>query len=226
MKQLSEYIIVSLVFILLIFAVVFNTTYDASIKASMYKQDNLALKHFKTCYDNVNGKPLEKINKCLSNSLTSDPTGDAFVVNLKDMSIVWDNSVDCKTNKVMYLTKDSVCKLVKNPKSCVALSNKIKLGTPGKAEWMFDSSPELDSWIVLPNELHNFDGSLRATNGITKQYIVVQGNQYDEYTKYFKWLKLIVNSFVGIMLFLLLVLFIVTKQTNECSSGEFCKFQR
>ena len=226
MKQLSEYIIVSLVFILLVFAIIFNTTYDVIIKDVMYKQNNLVLKHFKTCYDNVNGKPLEKINKCLSNSLTSNPTGDAFVLDLKDMSVVWDNSIDCKTNKVMYLTKNSICKLAYDPKSCEELSNKIKLGVAGKAEWMFDGSPELDSWIVLPDELHNFDGSLRATNGITKQYVVVQGNQYDEYTKEFKWLKVIVNSFVGIMLFILLVLFISLKRMNECNSKEYCKYQR
>lgn len=217
MKQLLEYLIVTLVALLLIFAVIFNTVFDLSIQHSLMQINKNNLSHFKTCYNNVSGKPTTRIDKCLSNSLSTYPTGDAFVVNLKNMEVVWDNSTDCKTSKTMYLTKNSICKLAADPQSCERLSKKIKLGVASNGVWNFDGSPEYDSWVILPDELHNFDGTLRATNGITKQYAVVQGAQIDEYMTNFKYIKIIVNVFVGVSLFMLLILFISVRKIGECT---------
>jgi len=225
MVKLGEHIVIFCILIIILFNIIFNITYKTVIEQSMYDQNKLALKHFKTCYKDVSGKPIDRINKCLSNSLTSDPTGDAFVVDIKSMRVIWDNSIDCKTDKTMYLTKDSICKLASNQKSCINLSNNIHKGYDSYGKWYFDNSAELDDWIILPDDTHNFDGSLRAEKGIVSQYAVVQGNQYDEYTRYFKYLPLIVNIGTVIILLFLLIIFTLFTQIKEYNNNFECKYK-
>jgi len=176
---------------------------------SYNEQAKLELQHIKTCFNSVNGSVVDKLSKCASNSLVGGRTGDVFVINLKDMKLIWDNSIDCKTSKTMYLTKNSVCKLASNQESCGRLSKQIKLGYNGKYSWNFDDSEEHNNWIILPDEIHNFDGSSRATQGIKDQIVLVQGFQEDEVmTKYkiINWINKIITSIILILLSLLLLI--------------------
>lgn len=211
--------------LIILFSATFNTMFDYYTDKQMHYTNQLNLKHFRVCYSQAKGEPLEKINTCLLGSLSSNPTGDAFVLNLKNMEVIWDNSVDCKTNKKMYLTKDSICKLANDPQSCIDLSNQIKKGYNSQGEWYFDDSKEADDWIILPDEAHNFDGSLRAVKGITSQYAVVQGNQYDEFTKNFIWLKYFVNIFSIILLVMNILIYFLLKRIHICNSGKTCEYQ-
>jgi len=217
MKSLKK----TLIFISIILVVIASVGIDHSIKSSITKtynkQAQLELQHMNTCFNQATGSITEKLNKCASNSLVGGRTGDVFAVNLKDMKIIWDNSVDCKTSETMYLTKDSVCKLASNPGSCEKLSKQIKLGYNGNYSWFFDDSKEYDNWIVLPNEIHNFDGSSRAVAGIKDQIVLVQGFQTDEVMEDFK-LPLILNkvfSTIIILLLSILLLFIDKKDKYE-----------
>jgi len=175
---------------------------------SYNEQAKLELQHIKTCFNSVNGTVTDKLNKCASNSLVGQPTGDVFAVNLKDMKLIWDNSVDCKTSKTMYLTKASVCKLAKDPNSCERLSKQIKLGYNGKYSWNFDGSKEYDNWIILPDEIHNFDRSARATQGVKDQLAIVQGFQEDEVLNRYwilDWVNKVITSTILILLSILLL---------------------
>ena len=186
--------------------ILFNAIFNYEVVQQMHTVNQLNLKHFQTCYNLVSGKPLEKINKCLSGSLSSYSTGDAFVVRLPDMAVIWDNSVDCKTGKQMYLTMDSICKLAYDPQSCLRLAEKIRKGYPSSGSWYFDGSKEIDDWIILPDEVHNMDGSLRSEAGLKRQYVVVQGAQTDEFMKNYKIFKYIINGSFVVILFIELLL--------------------
>ena len=172
----------------------------------MHTINRLNLKHFQTCYNMVSGKPLQRISKCLAESLSSGPTGDAFVVRLPDMAVIWDNSVTRKPGKLVYLTKDGICKLAKDPHSCLRLASKIRKGYPGSGAWYYDNSKELDDWIILPDDVHNMDGSLRSVVGLKDEYAVVQGAQTDEFMKNYKILKYVINGSFAVMLFIELLL--------------------
>ena len=182
--------------------------YKSEINIAKY-QNELNLKHIKTCIDDlkdVNLTMLEKINVCADNSLTLGQTGDAFAVNLKDMRVIWDNSIDCKINNTNYLTKNSICKYAKDPDSCVKLAQHMKQGYDGTYIWNFDGSPEITSWIILPNETTNFDGSKRALVGVKDQIIMAQGAQLDEVKQHFDLIKIFVNL-IGFALLLVLAMF-------------------
>lgn len=224
-KSSLNILMIVLIAVTILFGAIFNSMFDYYVEKQMHEINKLNLKHFQTCYSNAKGKPLEKINTCLLGSLSSEPTGDAFVVNLKDMSVIWDNSTDCKTGKKIYLTKNSVCKISSNPESCLNLAKSLKKGYNGSGSWYFDDSKEIDDWIILPNETHNFDGTLRATNGLTKQYAIVQGNQYDEFTSNFIFIKYFVNIIVVLMLIIEILVSIFLRKISVCGSSKFCKFQ-
>jgi len=207
-----------LIFISIILIIISSVSIDYFIKSSVIntynKQAQLELQHIHTCFNQATGNINEKLNKCASNSLVGGRTGDVFVVNLKDMKLIWDNSVDCKTSKIMYLTKDSVCKLASNSDSCEKLSKQIKLGYNGNYSWFFDDSKEYDNWIVLPNEIHNFDGSSRAIEGVKDQTVLVQGFQTDEVMKDFK-LPLILNKTLSAITILLLSILLLTNTKDK-----------
>jgi len=195
--------------------IAYNVFFKYTVKQEMHIINKLNLKHFKTCYNSVSGSLQTRLNKCLSDSLSSAPTGDAFVVRLPDMAIVWDNSVDCKTGKQMYLTKNSVCKLSKDPQSCEKLAAEIHKGYNGSGDWYFDNSMEVDDWIILPNETHNMDGSLRADVGLKEQYAVVQGAQTDEFLKPLNPLKYFIIFLITILLLFETLLLCIVKKFNE-----------
>jgi len=208
MKKYKINILLLLMMLTVAGSVILNSMFKQLIVDSHNQQAKLELHHIKTCFNSTNGSITDKLNKCASNSLVGGRTGDVFAVNLKDMKIVWDNSRDCKTSKTMYLTKDSVCKLAKGPESCERLAKQIKLGYDGKYSWNFDGKKEYDNWIVIPDNTHNFDGSVRATAGEKDQIALVQGFQEDEIMarySFLSWANKIV-TFIMLLLFSFLLI--------------------
>jgi len=209
-EKLKQRLFWLLLFVFAFFGIMLTNyiLYKSEINIAKY-QNELNLKQIKTCINDlkdINLTILEKINICADNSLTLGQTGDAFVVNLKDMKVIWDNSIDCKIYGTNYLTKNSICKYAKDFDSCIKLSKRMKQGYNGTYIWNFDGKPEITSWIILPNETTNFDGSKRSFVGIKDQIIIAQGAQLDEVKQHFELIKIFVNL-IGFALLLVLATF-------------------
>jgi len=205
---------------LALFLVLFNFLYNTTVDLTIYKNNKLAIEHVKTCINyNKDASLTDALNECATDSLVGGNTGDVYVVRLRDMKILWDNSVDCKdNNKSMYLTKDSICKLAKDKDSCIKLADRIHKGYDGEKIWQFDNTKEYDDWVIMPNPNQNFDGSFRSIEGLKDQIAIVQGTQYNEYTQYLKYIKYLVNLFIGIYLVMLVIILVV--KTEEDSRND------
>ena len=211
----KESILLEIVYLSFIL-IIFNFLYYTSISLTINRESKLAVSHIKTCMDqNKKVSLVTALNECATNSLVGGDTGDVFIVRLRDMKILWDNSIDCKDgNKSMYLTKNSICKLAEDKESCITLANKIHKGYNGEEVWKFNVTDEYDTWIIMPNTNQNFDGSFRSIEGLKDQIAIVQGVQYNEFTKYLKILKYFINIFLGLYL-AILVIIIVIKSNEE-----------
>jgi len=214
----ESYIIFRILY-LSVFLVFFNFIYKVSVDMTINKEAKLSLEHIRQCIQHSTGskKPTTNIlNRCLSNSLVGGSTGDVFVVSIRDKKVVWDNSLDCKTGDNSTLTLNGICNKAYDANSCVELGNMIAKGYSNSFVWYFNDNPEYGSWIILPNETLNFNGTPRANSESTDQLAIVQGVQYVEFTEYLKYIKWFVNTYIGIYLFLLVIISsIIYKKERE-----------
>jgi len=204
----ESYIIFRILY-LSVFLVFFNFIYKTAVDMTINKEAKLSLEHTRQCIRyNTNGKKptADTFNLCLSNSLVGGNTGDMFVVSVHDKKVVWDNSLDCKIGNNPTLTLNGICNKAHNADSCIELGNNIAKGYPSSFVWYFNNNPEYDSWIILPNETLNFNGTTRADSGSTDQLAIVQGVQYVEFIEYLKYIKWFVNIYIGTYLFLLVII--------------------
>ena len=151
--------ILSTVLVIKVLLDIFTMKYiDLSMKENEMNQARMNLDRIQNCvvmylWEKEKNVSLvqEALDICASNSLVWWPTGDVFAIDLRDMSLLWDASSDCKLNEKAYLTEDSICKLASDPESCVWLSKEIAKWYNWEYTWRFDDSDERSTWIVSPN---------------------------------------------------------------------------
>ena len=114
-----------------------------------------------------------EFTKCGLKRLSLGRTGDMFVIRKDDLLLFWDNSSDCRPSKndKMYMTKNGICSLFNDSKSCERAIKYMKNKKHGFTDWLFDESKEIIYFKTI------------KVNG--KEYIVGQGSQTDESDRYY-----------------------------------------
>ena len=125
----------------------------------------------KNCLESLNPKNENELIKdadiCLKYLRNNGKTGDMFIFRVKDKAIVWDASKDCKLSpKDSYLTKDKICSLFYDKKSCIKASNKFQKQTFGVSKWEFTPSYEYDYFDTI---------EVNKT-----KYRIISGGQFEE----------------------------------------------
>ena len=194
---------------------------DVTIKDMAVKQAEYNLKQIKDCSnnylsdkENTVSNIQDSLNQCASESLVAWPTWDVFAINLKDGSLIWDNSSDCKTNKVWYLKEWSICDLAKDSKSCVELWKQINKWVEWYIEWQFDNDKEYTKWIVIPSEIKWYNWNIRATS-LKKdifQVAIAQWIQKDELESQYSFFRTVLIFLIWFWDITLLFLILFTKR--------------
>jgi len=132
----------------------------------------------------ITNADIEKALKTCAREMRVTTTGDMFAFNLRTLEFVFDPSLDCFVEGGKYMTKESECKLHKDPDRCEEVMAVMYTGYDSNIEhlnwWQFDNAREYLEWMVLPSERIGFDGLQRG--GILKpnQVLLAQGVQEDE----------------------------------------------
>ncbi len=212
---------------------------NTAVELEARKQARLNLEHIKTCvtnYEHDKGKSIydlnlseiqSALNICASDSLVGGRTGDVWAINLQNMNIVWDNSVDCKPkdNKTpLKLTRNGICKLFHDPESCLQVARDIRKGYNGSYTWYFNAEPEWGEYIILPSQERTFDGKFRTQTLRPFQVVIGQGVQKPEimlYYKYVIWVSILIS-----LIIIIVILVYDIKREALCGRCKHAKFKQ
>lgn len=120
-------------------------------------------------------------------------TSDAFLIKMPEELFEWDGSTDCaKPEFLIYgrYLKDEPA-LHKNPDLAWKVVTELRKMYNTKAGdnqyWLFDDSPELLEWRVIPKETKGFEGQPLTIGGAVNPkyvaFVLVLGTQQDEIMK-------------------------------------------
>jgi len=184
------YTLMFLIVVKIIAFVWFSSFLEVSQHNSALRQSKTNLDHIELCLNqyidltkDTSRVSIQKwLDMCAQNMFVWWKTWDVFAVDLRDMSLLWDNSSDCKTNKVAYLKEWSVCDIASDSKSCIELANRISKWYWWTYTWQFDDSEETTTWKILPLETTWFGWLKRSTSKKWEvfQIAVAQWFQADE----------------------------------------------
>ena len=164
---------------------------------------------------------IEKALKTCAREMKITTTGDMFAFNLRTTEFVFDPSLDCFVEGGKYMTKESECKLHKDPEKCEAIMNRMNNGYDSNVDdlnwWRFDNAREYLEWTILPSEKMGFDGLARG--GILKpnQVLLAQGAQEDELHARYRGFTIVLY---GIMFFSIIVNLLIAKHEAMLASRE------
>ena len=172
-----------------------------SIEDNARQQARYNLQQIKYCYSRAS-KVMDMIpalDTCTARSRVGF-SGDVYVLDADTKEFVVENSSDVPSG-AMYFTKESVGKYFKDWDTANIAIKQIMLGKDSevdtKVAYLFDNDIEWLEWKYLPD----------ATNYTNdRKLIVVQGVQSNEAVEQFRVLERIGFLFVGILVFILLVL--------------------
>ena len=182
-------------------------------QAQVCVNDLLLKSHDAPIYNTkITNDDIEKALKTCAREMKVTTTGDMFAFNLRTTEFVFDPSLDCFVEGGKYMTKESECKLHKDPKKCEEVMTVMYTGYDSDREqlhwWQFDNAREYLEWVILPAERIGFDGLQRG--GILKpnQVILAQGVQEDELWARYSHFRFIVYG-IGFLSIIINLLFAV-----------------
>ena len=160
----------------------------------------------------ITNDDIERALKTCAREMKVTTTGDMFAFNLRTTEFVFDPSLDCFVEGGKYMTKESECKLHKDPKKCEEVMTVMYTGYDSDIShmnwWQFDNAREYLEWTILPSERIGFDGLVRG--GILKpnQVLLAQGVQEDELWARYSHFRFILYS-IGFLSIIINLLFAV-----------------
>lgn len=122
-------------------------------------------------------------------------TSDGFMIEMKSEKFIWDGSPDC--SKPEFITngrymKDEAALHSRPDLAEIALDEMRKIYTTNSNSnvyWVFDNSPELLEFTIIPTDTLGFNGETYTEAGIRnkdyKSYLICLGTQADEIQKPF-----------------------------------------
>jgi len=170
-------------------------------------------------YDtHITNDMVEKALKTCAREMRVTTTGDMFAFNLRTLEFVFDPSLDCFVEGGKFMTKESECRLHKDPSKCEEVMTVMYTGYDSDPAhlnwWQFDNGREYLEWTVLPSERMGFDGVSRG--GILKpnQVLLAQGVQEDELWTRYSHFRFIVYG-IGFLSIIINLLFAVHENLLE-----------
>ena len=160
----------------------------------------------------ITNNDIEKALKTCAREMRVTTTGDMFAFNLRTLEFVFDPSLDCFVEGGKFMTKESECKIHKDPKKCEEVMAVMYTGYDSDIEqlnwWRFNNGIEYLEWAILPNESIGFDGVTRG--GILKpnQILLAQGVQENELWARYAHFRFIVYG-IGFLSIIINLLFAV-----------------
>lgn len=160
----------------------------------------------------ITNDDIEKALKTCAREMRVTTTGDMFAFNLRTLEFVFDPSLDCFVEGGKFMTKESECKLHKDPSKCEEVMTVMYTGYDSEPShlnwWQFDNGREYLEWTILPSERMGFDGVSRG--GILKpnQVLLAQGVQEDELWARYSHFRAIVYG-IGFLSVIINLLFAV-----------------
>ena len=190
---------------LAVFVIVLAIASDILLKLSIEdfgrQQARYNLQQIKYCYGRASQHMdiIATLETCTAKSRVGF-SGDVYVLDADTKEFIVENSSDVPSGS-MHFTKDSVGKYFSNWETAETAMKQITLGKDSdeatKISYLFDNDIEWLEWKYLPD----------ATNYTNdRKLIVVQGVQSNEAVEQFRVLEIIWFLFVGILVFILLVL--------------------
>jgi len=174
----------------------------------------------------ITNDDIEKALKTCAREMKVTTTGDMFAFNLRTLEFVFDPSLDCFVEGGKYMTKDSECKLHKDPSKCEEVMTVMYTGYDSNVEhlnwWQFDNGREYLEWTILPSERIGFDGIPRG--GILKpnQVLLAQGVQEDELWARYSHFRAIVYGLMFLSIIINLLLGVHENLLAERQSRRAC----